>query len=198
MRAKLLVVFLAIITITDVYAKNIDFCKTIEFETGNFNYSAIDQASSKPECRDKPVPLQYKGIKDVFSLTSEAKPTGGASYLTWDESSKTYGYDKDELENTIHDIVRGSADNNYIKKLKPIVKIKFVPKENGGVVVSDIVFEDKASKPISLVRDIYFYSQDDYAAVYSSTLIKYSQKNNVEFLNEVESLFESMDINWRQ
>ncbi|WP_431614753.1 hypothetical protein [Enterobacter kobei] len=196
MRAKFLAVFFAMGTIADIYAKNIDFCKTIEFETGSFNYFAIEQASSKPECRVKPVPLQYKGIKDVFSLTSEANPTGGASYLTWDESSKPYGYDKDELENTIHDIVRESADNKYIEKLNPVVKIKFMPKGNGGVVVSDIVFEDKASKPISLVRDIYFYSKDDYAAVYSSTPIKFSQKNNVEFLNEVESLFESMDINW--
>lgn len=196
MIAKLLVVFLAIGTVSDVYAKNIDFCKTIEFETGSFNYSAIEQASSKPECRDKPVPLQYKGVKDVFSLTAEANPTGGVSYLTWDESSKTYGYDNDELKSTIKDIVRGSAKNKYIKKLNPIVKIKFTPKGNGGVVVSDIVFEDKASKPISLVRDIYFYSRDDYAAVYSSTPIKYSQKNNIDFLNEVESLFESMNINW--
>lgn len=196
MKAKFLFIFLLTGIANSGYAKNIDFCKTIEFDTGGFNYSAIEQASSKSECRDKPVPLQYKGIKDVFSLNSEANPTGGASYLTWDESSKTYGYDKDELKSTIQDIVRGSANNKYIEKLNPVVKIKFMPKVNGGVVISDIVFEDKDSKPISLVRDIYFYSQDDYAAVYSSTPIKYSQKINIDFLNEVESLFESMNINW--
>lgn len=196
MRSKLLVLFFAIGTIADAYAGKIDFCKTIEFETGSFNYSVIEQASSKTECRDKPVPLQYKGINDVFSLTSEANPTGGASYLTWDESTNTYGYDKDELNSTIHDIVKQSGDNKYIEALNPIVKIKFTPKDNGGVVISDIIFEDKNNKPISIVRDMYFYSQDNYAAVYSSMPIKYTQKNKISFIDKVELLFESMDINW--
>lgn len=195
MKIKILAAILAMGVVASTYAKNIDYCKTIEFDTGDFNYSAIMQASSDSECRDKPVPIQYKGIKDIFILTSEANPTGGASYLTWDESTKTYGYDKDELKSTIHDIVKQSG-NNYIEALNPIVKIKFTPKNDGGVVVSDIIFEDKNNKPISIVRDIYFYSQDNYAAVYSSTPIKYTQKNKISFIDEIESLFESMDINW--
>ncbi|NMP29360.1 hypothetical protein GW590_21150 [Rahnella sp. SAP-1] len=196
MKIKTLATILAIGVVSSTYAKNIDYCKTIEFDTGGFNYSAIMQASSDSECRDKPVPIQSKGIKDTFILTSEANPTGGASYLTWDESTKTYGYDKDELKSTIHDIVKQSGNDKYIETLNPIVKIKFTPKDNGGVVVSDVIFEDKNNKPISIVRDIYFYSQDNYAAVYSSTPIKYTQKNKISFIDEVESLFESMDINW--
>lgn len=196
MKIKILVAIWASVVAINAYAKNIDYCKTIEFDTGNFNYPAIEQASSNSECRDKPVPIQYKGVKDVFNLTSESNPTGGASYLTWDESNKTYGYDKGELKNTIHDIVKQSRDNKYIETLNPIVKIKFTPKGNGGTVVSDIIFEDKNNKPISIVRDIYFYSQDNYAAVYSSTPIKYTQENKISFIEKVESLFESMDINW--
>ncbi|MGK4351099.1 hypothetical protein ACSMFN_12545 [Enterobacter sichuanensis] len=196
MKIKLLVAIFSMGVVINAYAKNIDFCKTIEFDTGDFNYAPIEQASSNSECRNKPVPIQYKGIKDIFNLTSEANPTGGASYLRWDESNKTYSYDEDELKSTIHDIVKQSGNNKYIEALNPIVKINFTPKGKGGVVVSDIVFEDKQSKPISIVRDIYFYSQDDYAAIYSSALIKFSQKNEIYFLEEVESLFESMSINW--
>ncbi|WP_312627316.1 hypothetical protein [Scandinavium sp.] len=196
MKVKILAAIFTIGMVINAYAKNIDFCKTIEFYAGDFNYALIEKASSNSDCRDKPVPIHYKGIKDMFSLTSEASPTGGASYLTWDESNKTYSYDKDELNNTIHDIVKQSDNNKYIEELNPIVKIKFTPKGNGGVVVSDIVFEDKNSKPISIVRDIYFYSQDDYAAVYSSAPIRFSQKNEIYFLGKVESLFESMNINW--
>lgn len=196
MQIKLLVAIFTMGIFINVNAKSIDFCKTIEFDTGDFDYSSIEQASSNSKCRDKPVPINFKGVKDIFSLTSEANPTGGASYLIWDESNKTYSYDENELKSTIHDISKQSGNNKYIETLSPIVKIKFTPKGNGGVVVSDIVFEDKNRKPISIVRDIYFYSQDDYAAVYSSEPIKYSQKNNVEFINKVESLFESMDINW--
>ena len=196
MKIKLLVAIFSMGVVINVYAKNIDFCKTIEFDTGDFNYAPIEQASSDSECRNKPVPIQYKGIKDIFNLTSEANPTGGVSYLRWDESNKTYSYDEDELKSTIHDIVKQSGNNKYIEALNPIVKIKFTPKGKGGVVVSDIVFEDKKSKPISIVRDIYFYSQDDYAAVYSSALIKFSQKNEICFLEKVESVFESMNINW--
>lgn len=196
MKIKILAAILTMGVVACTYAKNIDYCKTIEFNTGRFNYPAIMQASSNSECRYKPVPIQYKGIKDTFILTSEANPTGGASYLTWDETTKTYGYDKAELKSTIHDIVKQSGNDKYIEELNPIVKIKFNPKGNGGVVVSDIIFEDKKNKPISIVRDIYFYSQDNYAAVYSSTPIKCTQKNKVSFIDEVESLFESMDINW--
>lgn len=196
MEIKIMAAILAMGVVAGTYAKSIDYCKTIAFDTGGFNYSAIRQASSDSECRDKPVPIQYKGIKDTFILTSEANPTGGASYLTWDESTKMYGYDKDELKSTIHDIVKQGGDNKYIEALNPAVKIKFTPKDNGGVVVSDIIFEDENNKPISIVRDIYFYSQDNYAAVYSSAPIKYTQKNKISFINEVESLFESMDINW--
>ena len=196
MQIKILVVILAMGTAIDAYARNIDYCKTIEFDTGSFNYPAIEQASSNSDCRDKPVPIQYKGIKDVFNLTSEANPTGGASYLTWDESNKSYGYDIDELKNTIHDIVKQSRDYKYIETLNPIVKIRFIPKDNGGMVVSDILFKDKNNKPISIVRDIYFYSQDNYAAVYGSTPIKYTHKNKIFFIDKVESLFESMDVNW--
>jgi hypothetical protein len=196
MKIRILAAILAMGVVASTYAKNIDYCKTIEFDTGDFNYSAIMQASSYSECRDKPVPIQYKGIKDTFILTSEANPTGGASYLKWDESTKTDGYDKDELKSTIHDIVKQSGNNKYIEVLNPIVKIKFTPKDDGGLVVSDIIFEDKNNKPISIVRDIYFYSQDNYAAVYSSNPIKYTQKNKISFIDEVESLFESMDINW--
>jgi hypothetical protein len=196
MKVKILAAIFTIGMVINAYAKNIDFCKTIEFDTGGFNYALIEQASSNSDCRDKPVPIYYKGIKDIFILTSEASPTGGASYLIWDESNKTYSYDKDELNNTIHDIVKQSGNNKYIEELNPIVKIKFTPKGNGGVVVSDIVFEGKNSKPISIVRDIYFYSQDDYAAVYSSAPIRFSQKNEIYFLGKVESLFESMNINW--
>lgn len=196
MKIKIMAAILAMGVVASTYAKNIDYCKTITFDTGGFNYSAIMQASSDSECRDKPVPIQYKGIKDTFILTSEANPTGGASYLTWDESTKTYGYDKDELKSTIHDIVKQGGSDKYIEALNPIVKIKFTPKDKGGVVVSDIIFEDESNKPISIVRDIYFYSQDNYAAVYGSTPIKYTQKNKIFFIDEVESLFETMNINW--
>ena len=64
------------------------------------------------------------------------------------------------------------------------------------MVVSDIIFKDENKKPISIVRDIYFYSKDNYAAVYSSAPIRYTQKNNICFIDEVELLFKSMDINW--
>ncbi|QCT20210.1 hypothetical protein FEM41_11385 [Jejubacter calystegiae] len=196
MKIKFLVSIFAMGAAISVYAKNIDFCKTIEFDTGEFNYQVIEKASSNSECRDKPVPIQYKGINDTFNLTSEASPTGGASYLTWDESRKAYGYDKNELKSTIHDIVSQSKENKYIEALNPVVKIKFIPKGNGGVVVSDIVFEDKDSKPISVVRDIYFYSQDNYAAVYGSSPIKCSQEDRILFIEKVELLFESMNVNW--
>lgn len=196
MKIKIMAAILAMGVVASNYAKNIDYCKTIAFDTGGFNDFAIMQASSDSECRDKPVPMQYKRIKDTFILTSEANPTGGASYLTWDESTKTYGYDKDELKSTIHDIVKQGGSDKYIEALNPIVKIKFTPKDNGGVVVSDIIFKDENNKPISIVRDIYFYSQDNYAAVYSSTPIKYTQKNKISFMDEVESLFETMNINW--
>lgn len=196
MRAKLLFSFLLIVATGSGYAKNIDFCKTIEFDTGSFNYSVIEKASSNSECRERPIPIQYNGVKDTFNLTSQANPTGGASYLTWDESSQSYGYDKDELKSTIHDIVDGKKSFKYIEALTPVVKIKYTPRENGGVVVSDVVFKDEKNNPVSMVRDVYFYSRDNYAAVYSSEPIKCSQKIKVDFINEVESLFESMSINW--
>ncbi|ROR07576.1 hypothetical protein [Erwinia sp. JUb26] len=196
MKNKLLVAFLILGVAIGTSAKDIDFCKTIEFDTRGFNYSYIEQASSDPECRNNPVPLKYKGVSDVFNLTSEANPTGGVSYLTWDELNKTYSYDKGELKNTVSDIVKGNSNYKYLEELHPIVVIKFTPKGNGGVVVSDVIFEDKKHKPISIVRDIYFYSQDNYAAVYSSAPIKYSQQNEMVFINKVESLFETMSIHW--
>lgn len=196
MEIKILVAILTMGASICVYAKNIDFCKTIEFDTGDFNYSAIEKASSDSQCRFKPVPLQYRGIKDTFNLKSEAHPTGGASYLIWDESKKIYGYDKTELKNTVNDIIKRRANWKYIEALSYEVKITFIPKRNGGVVVSDIVFEDNKNKPISFIRDIYFYSLDNYSAIYGSGLIKYSQKNEVDFADRARGLFESMAINW--
>lgn len=67
MKIKILVVILAMGTAIDAYARNIDYCKTIEFDTGSFNYPAIEQASSNSDCRDKPVPIQYEGIKNGYS-----------------------------------------------------------------------------------------------------------------------------------
>lgn len=72
MEIKIVAAILAMGVVAGTYAKSIDYCKTIVFDTGVFNYSAIMQASSDSECRDKPVPIQYKGINDTIILTSEA------------------------------------------------------------------------------------------------------------------------------
>ena len=47
MTTKALGAIISIGIIASTYAKNIDYCKTIEFDTESFNYSAIAQASSE-------------------------------------------------------------------------------------------------------------------------------------------------------
>lgn len=196
MKSKFLFSFLLVGISFSLVAKEIDFCKTISFDSGVFSYPEINNASLDHDCRDNSIPLIYKGIKDSFNLSSEANPTGGASYLIWGEDSKKYSYDKSELASTIHDIISQSPENKYIKHLNPIVRIKFTPKKNGGVVLSDIIFEDEKLNSVSMVRDIYFYSKDNFAATYSSGLINFNQKDNIDFLNKVDVLFETMSIDW--
>lgn len=196
MKAKFLFALTLVSSSFSLVAKEIDYCKTISFDSGVFSYPEIKSASSNYDCRTNSIPLIYKGIKDSFNLSPEANPTGGASYLIWDESRKTYSYDSSELSNTIHDVINKSPRNKYIRNLNPIVKIKFIPRENGGVVVSDIIFEDGEMNPVSMIRDIYFYSKDNFAATYSSNVIKLNQKDNLDFLNNVEVLFETMSIDW--
>lgn len=41
MKIRILAAILAMGVVASTYAKNIDYCKTIEFDTGDFNYSAI-------------------------------------------------------------------------------------------------------------------------------------------------------------
>lgn len=177
-------------------AKAIDFCKTIEFDTGAFDYSAIKRASLKKDCRDNPIPIIYNNIKDVFYLSSDASPSGGVSYLTWDDSTKKYSYDKSDLDGVIRWLVSKNVNFKYLKNLSYKVTINVEPKKNGNLVIGDVVFFDSANKPISIMRTLFFYSQDNYAASYYSDPVKYSEHEKIDFINKLTSLFRSMVVNW--
>jgi hypothetical protein len=178
------------------HSEIIDFCKTIEFDTGAFDYSAIKRASSKEDCRDNPIPIIYNNIKDAFYLSPAASPSGGVSYLTWDDSTKKYSYDKFDLDGVIGGLVSKNVNFKYLKNLSYKVTINVEPKKNGNLVIGDVVFFDSTNQPISLMRTLFFYSQDNYAASYYSDPVKYSEHKKIDFINKLTSLFRSMVVNW--
>lgn len=196
MKNKLFIIFLFIIYSASSYAEKINFCKTIEFDTGAFNFTEIKKSSDKNDCRNDPIPLSYNGIKDHFELSGEAYPTGGISYITWDDSEKKFGYDQNELDNTIRDIIKENKKFDYLNGLKYKVNIENTPNNNGALVVSDVVFLDNHNIPVSVIRTLFFYSQDNYAATYYSGPIKYTEDKKIDFLGKVVDLFKTMKINW--
>ncbi|MCC8423123.1 hypothetical protein, partial [Photorhabdus thracensis] len=79
--------------------------------------------------------------------------------------------------------------------MKYKVKIKTFPRRKGAVVLSDVIFLDKNNEPYSVMKGLFFYSQDNYAAMYYPDPIKYSDKKRIDFLNKVTDLFMTMAIN---
>lgn len=188
--------FFVVLFSSVINAKEINYCETIKFDSGIFDYSKIQKASRKEDCRDNPVPIYYKGVKDYFNLTSSAYVTGGASYLTWDKTDKNYHYDEDELRNTIQDIIYKDPKYKYLANLTLSVKINYQPRPNGALVISDVIFKDKKGKDVTIIKDAFFYSKDNYAAVYGSQPIKFTDKNKIDLLKGINDLFNTMVIDW--
>lgn len=178
------------------HAKDIYYCWTIKFNSVEFDYSKIKKASLKKDCRDNPVPIYFKGLKDYFNLTPKAYATGGASYLIWDKVSKNYRYDEDELKKTIQNITDREQKYKYLSNLIPSVNIYYYPRPNGALVISDVIFKDKEGNDVSIIKDAFFYSKDNYAAVYGSQPTKFKEKNKILFLKAVNNLFNTMVIDW--
>ncbi|MES4613110.1 MAG: hypothetical protein ACTH8P_14575 [Ewingella sp.] len=196
MLRNLTIGFIFIINPEFAYANKIDYCKTIEFSAGVFNKMEIQKSSEKDGCREKPVPIFYNGIKDYFYLSKEAYPPGGISYITWDGAKNKYGYDPKELNTTIDNIIKENTSLSYLNSLKYHVNIETSPRKNGALVISDVIFLDKKDAPISLIKTLFFYSQDNYAATYYSGPVQYSDAKRIDYLIKVTDLFNTMEINW--
>ncbi|MCC8422740.1 hypothetical protein, partial [Photorhabdus thracensis] len=104
MKLNMLFALLLIVLSFSAYAEKIDYCYTIEFDSGVFDLKALKEASAKDDCRYNSVPLIYNGIKDYFGLSGSAYPTGGVGYIRWDDEVKKYYYDKDRLNDAIKDM----------------------------------------------------------------------------------------------
>lgn len=193
---NLTIVFIFIINPAFTYANEIDYCKTIEFSAGVFNKIKIQKSSEKDDCREKPVPIFYNGIKDYFYLSKEAYPTGGISYIAWDDTKNKYSYDPKELNTTIDKIIKENTNLSYFKSLKYHVNIETFPRKNGALVISDVIFLDKKNAPISLIKTLFFYSHGNYAATYCSGVVQYSDVKRIDYLIKVTDLFNTMEINW--
>lgn len=178
------------------YVKEINYCGTIKFHAGIFDYSKIQKASRKEDCHDNPVPIYYKGVKGYFNLTSSAYATGGASYIIWDKTDGNYHYDEDELKDTIRNVIYNNPKYKYLSHLTFSVKINYQPRPNGALVISDVIFKDMDGKGVSIIKDAFFYSKDNYAAVYGSQPIKFTDKSKIELLEGVNDLFNTMVIDW--
>lgn len=196
MLRNLVISFIIIMNSSFTYANKIDYCKTIEFSAGVFNKIKIQKSSEKDDCREKPVPIFYNGFKDYFYLSKEAYPTGGISYITWDDAKNKYGYDQKELNTTIDKVIKENTNFSYLKSLKYHVNIETFPRKNGALVISDVIFLDKKNAPISLIKTLFFYSQDNYAATYYSGVVQYSDVKRIDYLIKVTNLFNTMEINW--
>ncbi|MCC8423124.1 hypothetical protein [Photorhabdus thracensis] len=194
---KLNILFALILTVLSfsVYAEKIDYCYTIEFDSGVFNLKALKKSSAKNDCRYNHAPLIYNGIRDHFDLSRAAEPYSGIVYIVWDSKNKKYNYDKNEIDNTIKDMYSNSKQFSYVLNMKYKVEIKTFPKCKGAVVLSDVIFLDEKDKPYSVMRTLFFYSQDNYAAEYYPVPIKYTDKKRIDFLNKVTDLFMTMEIN---
>ncbi|OCQ51771.1 hypothetical protein Ppb6_02884 [Photorhabdus australis subsp. thailandensis] len=194
---KLNMLFALILTALSfsAYAEKIDYCYTIEFDSGVFNLKSLKKASAKNDCRYNLVPLVYNGVKDYFNLSGAAYPSGGIGYIKWDDVSKKYSYDIDEINNSLKDSYGKNNKFNYVFNMKYKVEIKTFPRRKGAMVMSDVIFLDKKDKPYSVMRTLFFYSQDNYAAEYYPDPIKYSDKKRIDFLNKVTDLFMTMAIN---
>ncbi|WP_036782972.1 hypothetical protein [Photorhabdus aegyptia] len=195
---KLNMLFALILTVLSfsAYSEKIDYCYTIEFDSGVFNLKALKKASAKNDCRYNHVPLIYNGMKDYFDLSGEAYPSGGIIYIKWNSESKKYSYDIDEINNTLKEAYGKKKQFSYVLNMKYKVEIKTFPRRKGAVVLSDVIFLDEKDKPYSVMRTLFFYSQDNYAAEYYPDPIKYSDKKRIDFLNKVTDLFMTMEINY--
>ncbi|MCC8422742.1 hypothetical protein [Photorhabdus thracensis] len=194
---KLNMLFSLILTVLSfsAYAEKIDYCYTIEFDSGVFNLKALKKASAKNDCRYNHVPLVYNGIRDHFDLWEAAYPSGGIGYIKWDDENKKYRYDKDEINNTLRSMYSRNKKFRYVFNMKYKVNIKTFPRRKGAVVLSDVIFTDKNNEPYSVMRGLFFYSQGNYAAIYYPDPIKYADKKRIDFLNKVTDLFMTMKIN---
>jgi hypothetical protein len=83
-----------------------------------------------------------------------------------------------------------------LKSLKYHVNIETFSRKNGALVISDVIFLDRKNAPISLIKTLFFYSQDNYAATYYSGAVQYSDVKRIDYLIKVTDLFNTMEINW--
>lgn len=51
-------------------------------------------------------------------------------------------------------------------------------------------------KGVSIIKDAFFYSKDNYAAVYGSQPIKFTDKSKIELMEGVNDFFNTMVIDW--